>query len=154
MNRINPIDVGWIAGIIEGEGWFVKNPKSLRVSVAMTDYDTIERIHRLTGIGQLNERKFKKKKDQLRWDVGVYGDIEALLNLILPLMSARRSGQIREVLVALEKKRIERERRAIEFVCGHPKSEENTYHFKNSDKTSCRQCGRDRDRVRYARQKA
>lgn len=161
MNRIALIDIGWMAGIIEGEGWFVltqpkKNHKIgiVRVSAAMTDFDTIERLHRITGVGVLNERKAsKRKKAQLSWVVNGREDVTSILSLIHPLMSIRRSARIQELLDHIEIWDAEMERRKTEFVCGHEKSEENSYDLK-SGATACRPCNLERSKKRYYANKA
>lgn len=153
MNRISEFQLGWIVGIMEGEGWFVKNPKTPRASVAMTDYDTIEKFIEIVGVGHLSERHFKgNKKSQLAWNLGVYEDLEDFLTMIIPHMSARRSERIKEVLDVLSEKRIQREWRLEHFVCGHPKTEDNTYNT-NQGKTVCRTCSLAQVAARYAASK-
>lgn len=151
VKKMTDINLGWLAGIMEGEGWFVENPLSPRLSVAMTDYDTVRKLPVITGVGRLTERHFKEenKQSQLTWDVGVHKDIEDILRLVFPIMSLRRQEKMQRVLDVLEEKKLKIEWRLSYFICGHLKSEENSYHFKNSDKTSCRQCGRDKAKERY-----
>lgn len=152
MNEITSMNLGWVAGIIEGEGWFVRNKSTgLQICVAMTDYDTIERLKQITGIGRINERKFTEvnKKNQLQWTVGKRSDVVDLLNQILPLMSIRRSGQIQEVLDIAKIRDEEVERRKLEFVCGHPKTEDNTYIFKKRNIAACKTCVLNRSKDRY-----
>lgn len=152
MNEITSINLGWLAGIIEGEGWFVRNKSTgLQVCVAMTDYDTIERLKQITGAGRINERKFNSpnKKDQLQWTVGKRSDVVAILTQILPLMSIRRSQQIQEVLDIAKVRDEEVERRKLEFVCGHPKVDDNTYVYKNTNRTACKICILHRSKEKY-----
>lgn len=153
MNEMKPEDIGYMAGIFEGEGWIVTNKRSgARLSVAMTDFDVIEKLHSQTGIGRLHGPFIKKtgKKPQLEWNVNRQKDLADLLNAILPFLCDRRTIRVGEALEMLERQRLERERRLVEFVCGHPKSEENTYHFPitgpNAGKTACRTCSRARSK--------
>lgn len=95
---MTPVDIAWVAGLIEGEGCI--NPARLTnnvvVSVNMTDYDTVYRLAVTTGMGRLQWRPRSREgwKDQLVWNVGKRGDVARLLLAIAPLMSARRSEAI------------------------------------------------------------
>jgi len=61
-NQMSDLELGWVAGILEGEGcFFVTTRKTAkygpyvyaRVTVCMTDRDIIERLQHVTGVGVL-----------------------------------------------------------------------------------------------------
>lgn len=155
MKNMKPTDKAYMAGIFDGEGWFVLSPKENQMSanIAMVDYDIIHRLHEKAGIGRLSERIFDHKQNQLYWIIAVQEELEQFIHAVIPFLSIRRTERAKEVLAELEKRKEIREWRETHFICGHFKSEENTYHFRNSDKTSCRQCGRDSSKKRYEQKK-
>lgn len=158
MKPMDPGDLGYLAGIFDGEGWIVTNRKTaVSLNIAMTDFDVIYKLHDQTGIGSI-EGPFttkKGKKLQLKWVVRKQEELTQLLHLIMPFLCERRNVRAHEALEILNEQKIERERRGREFVCGHLKSEENTYHFPdsgpNKDKTACRECSRARSRSKNKR---
>src|SRR5689334_5520745 len=98
MNKMTPGQVGYLAGIFDGEGWFVTNKSAgPKACIAMTDFDIVERIHAYTRIGTLTFVK-KTTKNQLQWTVGVHKDLEDLILTILPYLSQRRTERAQEVL--------------------------------------------------------
>lgn len=103
------VDIGWVAGIIEGEGSFYinrfkykngfKNP-SITIRVGMTDKDVIDKLEKLTGMGNTVFREIPSHKTMYYWEVGQQKDAAALMMTLYPLMSERRQGKIRECLTA------------------------------------------------------
>lgn len=98
-----------MAGIIEGEGFLGwsssrhrKNGDDVRqiiVRVGMTDRDTIEKLHAVTGVGRLTLEKRKDprrehSKQMYLWDVARLDDVMPLIKIIRPWMSARRGARI------------------------------------------------------------
>lgn len=107
MREITDIELGWLAGILEGEGSFVvvkgkDGYTRFQVVVQMTDEDVINELHRLTGLGTINgpyQRKGRETHKSLwRWQVCYKADIEALCLQILPYMHERRRLQIHRLL--------------------------------------------------------
>lgn len=146
MNDMEPTDKAYMAGIFDGEGWFVTNKSSgPYAAVAMTDFDIPERLQFQTGIGTLRTVKKKKKntKEQLQWTIAVHKDLETFIYAILPFLSQRRTERAKEVLADIEERRAKRLWRESFYICGHEKVEENTYHT-NQGKTICRTCNKNR----------
>lgn len=154
MNKMSEGEIGYLAGLFDGEGWFVTHPTTISMHVAMVDFDVIERIHQITGVGNLNEvpPRGTRKQWQLQWSVGVYEHIVELINVIMPHLSERRTARANEVLSEIQIRQERAEWRTTHFVCGHDKVEDNTYHFPetgpNQGKTACRECQRNRGKNR------
>jgi len=98
----------WLAGILEGEGTFMKGPPSDSrapvVQVSMTDEDVMRRIATLLGYVCLNP-----PLRNLAWKpiyiVRLRGKrAVALMQLLKPLMGKRRQEQIRRALVCYKPK--------------------------------------------------
>jgi hypothetical protein len=80
-NRMSDLELGWVAGILEGEGCCFVTTRSkggygpyvyARVTVCMTDRDILERLQRVTGIGTLEkirERENPQHKPISQWIV-------------------------------------------------------------------------------------
>jgi hypothetical protein len=115
-DRLTDFELGWVAGILEGEGCFLittrtKGPYGpylyARVTVCMTDRDVLERLQRVTGIGTLErirERKDPKHKPISQWIVCRNQEAIELMVAVYPHMGARRQAKIREVLAQVEKR--------------------------------------------------
>jgi hypothetical protein len=93
----------WLAGILEGEGAFMKGPPSEpnlpRLAVQMTDYDIILKIKNITKSGTI-QKCIKQKdnhKDSWRWVVKGKPAIN-IMELIYNLMSERRKEQINRAI--------------------------------------------------------
>jgi hypothetical protein len=102
---IPPADLYWLAGLLEGEGSFLKpppsSPASPRVAVEMTDRDVVERVGRVLGaIAQpMPDRNNPRWKPTYRALIG--GERAAdLMRLLHPLMGLRRQAQISAALDA------------------------------------------------------
>jgi DNA-binding transcriptional regulator YiaG len=91
-------DLAWLAGLLEGEGSFLKAPPSKpncpRVSLEMTDKDVVERAALLMDgkavrVNVRNDLWKQSYRVIIRGSRGV-----ALMRLLYPMMSARRRAQI------------------------------------------------------------
>jgi hypothetical protein len=95
-------ETAWVAGIIEGEGYFTtKGSGGLAVRVSMTDRDIIERLKALTGVGTLYVPRNPRPgewKQAYTWAVQDRQDAKALLEAILPWLGLRRTAKVEEVL--------------------------------------------------------
>ena len=95
-------DLYWLAGLLEGEGYFtiVSNSGSPSAQVSMTDRDVVERAAHLMG-SNINIRHYSSKnpkwKDQYRAYLCGNKAIE-FMEMIHPLMGDRRKVQIDRVL--------------------------------------------------------
>lgn len=101
---IDPVDLAWVAGLLEGEGCFCTRNKKLKatrhlsIQCQMTDLDVLNKIQRILGIGSVlgPYRKHAKPhyKDKYMW--AVHGPLAyGIMKLLLPHMCERRSVQIR-----------------------------------------------------------
>lgn len=108
LSRIAPLDLGWLAGVIEGEGSIslrsgARNSRWVVVRVAMTDRDVIERLRAVTGFGKITTVSPRNPAhlDQYQWAVGSRAECQALLTAIRPQMGVRRSAKIADALTYL-----------------------------------------------------
>lgn len=155
-------DLGWLAGILEGEGCFAmawdlrRKRRQVQVRVCMTDEDVVRRCQSISGLGTLTPQKpstaWNKPhhKPIWRWYVGRATDIHDLLTLVYPLMGARRQERIAECL-ALVKNVVPAEERT-HCPHGHPYSGENLIVNERGHR-KCRACITARQRASYHRDK-
>lgn len=94
---MNDVDLGWVAGLIEGEGTIYWDGKNIRLAVGMVDEDVIHRLHQVTGIGYVHlEKRPDPKQDLFKWIVsGIKA--AAFLQIVYPLLGERRQAKITEV---------------------------------------------------------
>jgi hypothetical protein len=107
MEVIKSEDIAWLAGILEGEGYFnLDETKSGHVYIAlgMTDKDVVERV------GKLWDRPVRLKKRvfgcRMLWIVKIYGGAaREWMRLIRPYMGIRRGKRIDYILEYWRKSR-------------------------------------------------
>ena len=101
-----PFELGWITGIIEGEGCIgVPQKGSVRVQVQMTDRDVIARCRDVTGIGRLyGPYTNGPHKLRYQWVVADRRDVYSLLKAVQPHLGTRRAAKAAEALAHLENK--------------------------------------------------
>lgn len=90
-------ELGWLAGIIEGEGCFPKGSKPCgRLRVAMTDRDIIERLRVVTGLGVIHDRGRRHAHWKQVWDWTVLRreNMCAIAEALAPLLLQRRREQM------------------------------------------------------------
>ena len=102
------LELGWIAGLIEGEGSFSikkgrrKHGYSYRplIQLASTDEDVINRLQTLVPAGSICKptRLTKGGKQVYKWALSNSEAVFDLLVLLFPLMSGRRKDRMREIL--------------------------------------------------------
>jgi hypothetical protein len=97
-------DLLWLAGLLEGEGSFVKGPPSrpnaIGIAVEMIDEDVIERLANLFRVA-LVRLPSRNDKCKPTFRVLLRGDrAAALMNCLRPLMSRRRQQQIDAALAS------------------------------------------------------
>lgn len=96
-------ELNWLAGLLEGEGSFMKGPPSApntpSVSVHMTDLDVVERVTKLFGMGFILEPKKQRDHHKKSYLSRVRGQRAIdLMILLRPLMGERRKSQIDRAL--------------------------------------------------------
>jgi hypothetical protein len=109
--QLDDISLGWIAGIIEGEGCITKRTdrkNAIVIQVGMTDEDVLIKLHQLIPGSILNgpyhspSRK-NHWKPRWNWELGKREYVKEFLILIYPLMGNRRRIKIREALETLNR---------------------------------------------------
>lgn len=103
----NPLDVGYVAGIVDGEGSIVGPPKvTLRVN--MTTREVIDHLHKLCGgsvTGPYENRSGRAEicQPQYHWTVSSAESVYRLLRVLLPHLIVKRE-KAEMVIRFLEKK--------------------------------------------------
>ena len=111
---MNDVELAWVAGLLEGEGWFSirkpaltktgepKNYRQVNVTCGMTDRDVVERLRATVGFGTIfqdrRSRSNPNNKDLHTWRATRRSDVEPFLRRLQPLMGERRSARIGELL--------------------------------------------------------
>ncbi len=86
--------MGWVAGLIEGEGWIgIRRKTAPVVQIGMVDLDVIRRLRDWSGVGTVRQRSRRTVtgKRVFYWTVYKRDDAGALLETLLPLFGERRS---------------------------------------------------------------
>lgn len=106
MNKLNDLDVGWIAGLLEAEGWiYVNKDGFVRIGIQMADLDVINRLPAITRIGVLERPREKEGyKDMYRWSINKQVDCYWFLKQLLPHLGYRRTAKAVEALTFLTPK--------------------------------------------------
>jgi hypothetical protein len=103
---LSPQDLGWVAGILEGEGSFIKPPPSRSlspvVSVVMTDLDVMEHLGLLLRTKVIPTRRHLEHPE---WKPAycirlTHARAASLMHTLRPFMGERRRGQIDVALAA------------------------------------------------------
>ena len=94
-------DIAWVAGLLEGEGCFrvKRQNRALEVSCAMSDQDTIGRLHRIAGGNLQTPYQRENRKKIYPWCLSKREDVVDLISTLRPFMSARRAERIDEMLL-------------------------------------------------------
>lgn len=101
---IQGVDLGWVAGLLEGEGYFCSSNK-LSITCSMTDREPIEKLKELCG-GSIYDLRTRTVTGKLvyRWHLSRHSSM-ALVKLLYDLMSPRRQRKIDEMWVQHSKQR-------------------------------------------------
>lgn len=102
LREMSPGEIGWVAGVIEGEGTFASR-SALSICVTMTDPDVIGRLAVTTGIGTVYhnmKRQQSHHKAPSAWYVRRRRHVEGLIPLIYPWLGARRRAAADQLLAA------------------------------------------------------
>jgi hypothetical protein len=135
---MNGDTLAWLAGLLEGEGYFgmIKNHvggkvyRYPRIGVSMTDKDVIDRVGALWGVKTfILQPAISGRKTQYRVTVSG-GSAATWMRDLLPWMGARRSRRITEILAeydAREPVQVRRARACSKAVAGRPRYEDGTF---------------------------
>ena len=105
---MDELDIRWLAGLYEGEGWVICRPYStkrggdsrqVRIGIGSVDRDVIETVARLTGVGSITTRPPRERAQEFYiWQVSRRDDVLRLLEVMRPHLHARRRGQVEPVM--------------------------------------------------------
>jgi hypothetical protein len=104
--KLEPLRLGWIVGIVEGEGWLGASggrPGQATITVQMTDLDVIERLAEWSGVGNVSgpyHVRHTDRQDTWKWSVTARDDAAWLIGQMAPYLGARRKAKALEVLDA------------------------------------------------------
>ena len=112
LAQMTPQQLGWVAGIVEGEGSISVNQRRRYsgntytyplVCVGMADEDVVRRLQEWTGVGRVTGphlppvRAAAGHKPQWQWNVNNIATVEALMEALWPLLGERRRVQVSQV---------------------------------------------------------
>jgi len=111
MPHTSPAQIGYLAGILDGEGYISLKPSRggsgmiIRVGVNMTDLDVLERCQEIAGAGVIAGPRIRgTNKPIWIWNINHQRDAVAVLMTVYPLVGARRKRRIEEALAAWKAK--------------------------------------------------
>lgn len=106
--EISDLDLGWVAGFLEGEGTFGRYRTNgrhsyPRVSCGSTDLDQLERLQALLGgIGTIHKGKVREGREHHKpywmWQLSAGKQATGVMGMLYELMSPRRQAAISEAL--------------------------------------------------------
>lgn len=92
----DPRDIRWLAGLLEGEGWFGYYGTP-RMTISMTDKDVVERVSRLTCKSITGPYYGPTRRPVYRVSLNGRLAVEWMMT-VYSLMGERRRGAIKTVL--------------------------------------------------------
>jgi len=139
MGGVTAKDIHWLAGFLDGEGYFGKRKTTIAVSVSQKDEWHIEKTQSLIG-GVRYYRADKRGRKYWRLDA-VGSRAAGIMMTVYPLMSPRRQQRIRECLEYWKGKSYgSHYRNRTHCSRGHEYTPENTYNKPGSSHRNCRAC--------------
>ena len=114
IGSLTETEIAWLAGLLEGEGCFSldrpggKNSRyrAFRISLASTDQDVIETVHRLTGAGRIETMwatvRAENQKTAYRWALNRRDHVRLLIDRTLPYLHERRRTKASALLTAMK----------------------------------------------------
>lgn len=151
----NRTNVAWMAGLLEGEGYFGvqidKRTDSPRIEMTcvMTDEDVIDKLHTLIPWARKYVVERPPHKTQYRLMLMRKARVYALCAALFPFMGERRQDQLRAVMDTFKAMPGTGNHHRVKTHCpsGHPYDDANTYE-PNSGGRHCRACRTRRDKAR------
>jgi hypothetical protein len=136
-------ELGWAAGLLEGEGSFTHHRNGdLVVSATMTDGDVIDHLQSIFG-GTQRQFRLPSGKTAFSWRITNQAQAAGVMMTLYPLMGTRRQVKIVECLDAWKAKPL---RKAMWTHCknGHELIGDNLWitHEGKYEKRRCRECSR------------
>lgn len=98
--ELDNLTLGWVAGLIEGEGCItdMKSKRAIEVTVAMCDADVIEKLHKSIPGSTMCVGLLPSGKNIYRCRINRRTIVYQLLKLIYPIMGDRRKARIDRAL--------------------------------------------------------
>lgn len=101
---MDDLDLAWLAGLLEGEGSFLRGPPSAparcTLRVHMTDEDVVQRAAKLFGVGHCSiPRQKPHHKDTFSATLTGTKAVD-LMRILRPMMGQRRQKQITEAIAS------------------------------------------------------
>lgn len=105
MNVIDTATLAWLAGLLEGEGYFClgtqnkyDKQKRIMIAIRMTDRDIIEKVARIFD-ARIQFKRAQTKTWKEVWCAEIYGRKAIdLMVLLYPYMGTRRKARINEII--------------------------------------------------------
>ena len=95
----SPLDIAWLAGLLEGEGNISINGRSLTVRLKMTDQDVVTRAAAILGGRVYSDPKIRRWQKKPTWTTQVKGTLAAGWAMTLyPWFGQRRREQVRQAI--------------------------------------------------------
>lgn len=144
MNKLGQAEIGWIAGIYEGEGsCTLKGKRSLTIEIQMTDHDVLERLHALLGIGVLKNpiqrHVYKNSKPVTRFWI-TSSDAVSFLELVMPWLGRRRKERAEEAIRRWRCDRVSTGPSDTHCTHGHELTPNNVFATYNGRGRGCKIC--------------
>jgi hypothetical protein len=118
------MDIAWLAGLLEGEGWFgLKDKKWPVIGLQMTDCDIVIRAAFLLGVKSPEKPYYwKRKNHKPTWKCGIYGSRAiGWMMTLYQFLGERRREKIRFIIEQWKKMTSHRAPRGIHWTATcHP----------------------------------
>lgn len=137
-------NIAYAAGLFDGEGCITEVQCSMRLTVASTDRDILERFQSAVGCGKISERRNTgplTRKVQYVWFVTSFEKCQALLAAMWPWLCERRKRRAAEMLGKHKIRPVAPTMRRKSALCprGHRLEGENVYAHPKGTKI-CKTC--------------
>ena len=100
----DPAEIGWAAGLYEGEGTFhpnyTKDGIYFRMAINMTNRGVLEKFQRIVGCGSITgpyTPSNPRWSQTYTWRIGAYEGVQQVVNLLWDHLSPERQEQILRV---------------------------------------------------------
>jgi hypothetical protein len=100
VSELDDFELGWVVGLIEGEGCISAHNDKAAIIVVSTDYMVLFRMKSILKCGRISERKtaLANRKRMWAYKISVAADVAAVIELTYEHLSLRRQDQCRKVL--------------------------------------------------------
>ena len=111
------IQKSWLAGLLEGEGYFGLRGRKVEITLWMTDRDVVEKASKMVGVDVSKKTRQAQPHHsvQYRLDIRDQNTVKRVLEWIKPYMGERRSKRIAEMLEFVERQQKSARYRELEI---------------------------------------